>query len=114
MTSTLRLQVCHNHSGREAIARCPSCGFFFCRECITEHDERILCASCLKRLSAPVERSRRSLAPLARGLAALSGVVTAWFFFYLIGRLLVATPTKFHEAALWKKKVEEIQSGDAP
>jgi hypothetical protein len=111
----LRLQVCLHHSEREAVARCPSCGFFFCRECITEHDERILCASCLKKQTAPVERPRRSLAPLARGMAALCGLMTAWFFFYLVGRALLATPTKFHEATLWKSAADdEMQKEDTP
>lgn len=105
--ASLRLQVCHNHSGREAVARCPSCGYFFCRECIAEHDERILCAACLKRLTAPVERPRRSLAPLARAVAVLAGVITGWFYFYLIGRVLISTPTKFHDATLWKNAVED-------
>ena len=113
--TALRNQVCLNHPAREAIARCPSCGFFFCRECITEHDERILCASCLKRQTAPVERPRRSLAPLGRAFAALSGVVLAWLFFYLIGRILLATPTQFHEGTLWKSTVESaVDQGESP
>ena len=45
-------------SGPGDVARCPSCGNFFCRECITEHDELILCAACLKRITAPKERRR--------------------------------------------------------
>jgi hypothetical protein len=105
--TALRNQVCLNHPLREAIARCPSCGFFFCRECITEHDERILCASCLKRQTAPVERPKRSFAPFARASAAFCGLVVAWFFFYLIGRILLATPTQFHEGTVWKSAVED-------
>jgi hypothetical protein len=40
-------QRCLHHHEREAVARCPECGHYFCRECITEHDERVICASCL-------------------------------------------------------------------
>jgi len=113
--SSLRHQVCQNHPAREAIARCPSCRFYFCRECITEHDDRILCATCLKRQSARVERPRRNFAPLARGLAACGGLMLAWLYFYLIGRVLLATPTKFHEGTLWKNTVESaIDQEEAP
>ncbi len=40
---------CYNHASREAVARCPQCSNFFCRECITEHDDVIMCASCLEK-----------------------------------------------------------------
>jgi len=113
MRTGLQLQRCHNHAGREAVARCPSCGFYFCRECITEHDERILCASCLKKQTAREERPRRNFAPLARTGAALAGLFTAWLFFYHVGRGLLAIPTKFHEATVWKSKVQdEIEKED--
>ena len=42
-------QRCFNHATREAVARCPECHHFFCRECITEHDDRVLCTGCLKK-----------------------------------------------------------------
>ncbi|MBT8374528.1 MAG: rhomboid family protein, partial [Deltaproteobacteria bacterium] len=32
----LALQRCNNHGQREAVARCPKCRRYFCRECITE------------------------------------------------------------------------------
>jgi hypothetical protein len=110
----LRNQVCQNHPAREAIARCPSCGFFFCRECITEHDERVLCASCLKRQTAKVERPKRSLAPVARAFTACCGFLVAWFFFYIVGRSLLMIPSRFHEGTLWKsemeKAIDQVQS----
>ena len=114
MSATLQQQRCHNHLGREAIARCPSCGFYFCRECITEHDDRILCASCLRKEALQAERPRRNFGPLLRTLVALGGLMTAWFFFYIIGRVLLATPTQFHEAAVWREKVGDEMQKDAP
>ena len=51
--AAVALQRCLHHGEREAIARCPECGSFFCRECITEHDERVLCASCLAKITRP-------------------------------------------------------------
>lgn len=107
MRTGLQQQRCLNHESREAVARCPSCGFYFCRECITEHDERILCASCLRKQSTRTEGPRRNFAPLARTMVAMCGIMTAWFFFYIVGRLLLATPTQFHEATVWKNKVQD-------
>jgi hypothetical protein len=53
----LLLQRCFNHGMREAAARCPECGRFYCRECITEHDDRVLCSACLKKLArAPLAK----------------------------------------------------------
>ena len=49
-------QRCLNHSLREAAVQCPSCKRFFCRECITEHDDRVLLAEAVRILSA--ERAR--------------------------------------------------------
>jgi len=46
----LAYQRCLNHTFREAVARCPECGHYFCRECITEHEDRVVCASCLRKL----------------------------------------------------------------
>ncbi len=57
-------QRCQFHALREAVARCPECQRYFCRECVTEHDERLLCASCLRKLlerSSPDKRRGRAL-----------------------------------------------------
>ncbi len=87
---------CFNHHLREAVARCPECRRFFCRECITEHANRIVCARCLERLvgdSAPARR--RVQAGLSLG--ALAGFCCLWLLFYGLGRLLLALPSTFHE-----------------
>jgi hypothetical protein len=48
-------------------------------------------------------------------VAALGGILTAWCYFYFIARVLVATPTQFHEATLWKRVVEdEMEKEDEP
>lgn len=102
--STLVLQRCLHHPDREAVARCPECERFFCRECIAEHDDRIICASCLQLLAHPAEKPRgRSLwglvaFPLFR---AGVGLFVAWFCFYLLGHYLLTFPSDFH-AGLWK------------
>ncbi len=100
---TLARQRCLHHVEREAVARCPECGEFFCRECITEHDDRVICASCLKKVvQEPVARRRRfrALDPMLRGGA---GLLAAWLYFYCIGRVLVSLPASFHEGTLWQE-----------
>ena len=105
----LALQRCLHHGGREAIARCPECGSFFCRECITEHDERIICASCLAKLTRPTEvkAARFRLAALRPWITAFSGLIIVWLSFYLIGRTLVAIPSDFHAGSIWKSSLFE-------
>ena len=100
----LTLPRCLHHAEREAIARCPGCGGFFCRECITEHDERVMCASCLAKLTRPAAAKVHGfgLAVLRPWAAALSGIVIAWLCFYSIGRMLAAIPSDFHARSLWQ------------
>ena len=102
--AALTLQRCLHHGEREAIARCPECGNFFCRECITEHDERVICASCLAKLTRPAAAKTRRfpLAALRPWVAAFSGIVVAWLCFYGIGRMLASVPSDFHAKSLWE------------
>jgi len=95
-------QRCFNHAQREAVARCPSCGDYFCRECITEHEDRVICAACLTRLARIPLLRRRGFAGLIRTGECLIGLMAAWLFFYLLGEILLSLPTAFHEGTLWK------------
>ncbi len=111
--AALAAQRCLNHGEREAIARCVECRGFFCRECITEHDERILCGACLQ---ASVTKSAEARRPLVRGAvlpatAALAGMLVAWFCFFLIGRGLLAIPSDFHPETIWAGRWQ-IGGGD--
>jgi len=108
--SALVRQRCLHHAGREAVARCPGCQRFFCRECIAEHEGRILCASCLAKLAAPAAPHRRGFPILSSGLQCLLAVAVAWFFFFLIGRGLLAIPTSFHEGTLWRNAVLQMET----
>jgi hypothetical protein len=100
--SSLAQQRCFNHSQREAAARCVGCRQDFCRECVTEHDDRVLCAICLQKLFKPPVTRRRGLAVVLRGGQCLMGVVLLWFAFYLAGEALLSIPTSFHEGTLWQ------------
>jgi hypothetical protein len=102
MISNLAQQRCFNHAAREAVARCPECTRFFCRECITEHDDRVLCAACLRKQADAPRVRRRGFIHALHFAQALLGLLVAWFFFFLIGESLLRLPDTFHEGTLWR------------
>lgn len=98
---SLRQQRCVNHPLREASARCPECGRFYCRECITEHDDRVLCAACLSKISRHEEPSSGRWAPALRvGLAVFSFVVV-FLLLLMLGNFLLSIPSQFHSTGDW-------------
>ena len=94
-------QRCFNHATREAVARCVACEQYYCRECVTEHAHRLICAACLKKIGAASKGHRRNLAWLAQSVPSLAGVLVAWLFFYWLGQSLLAIPSSFHDAQVW-------------
>jgi hypothetical protein len=107
--SSLTQQRCLNHGFREAVARCPECRRFFCRECVTEHDDRVICAACLRKLTRPDSTRRFRLVQLGAAGQCLCGVLTAWLFFHLVGRILLAIPDSFHQGVAWTSRVPEVE-----
>ena len=99
----LSLQRCHNHSQREAVARCPECASYYCRECIAEHEGRVLCASCLAKLLAGAPASRLRLSGLITAGRVLFGFLLLWLAFYYIGQALLSLPASFHEGTVWEQ-----------
>lgn len=99
----LSQQRCLNHAQREAVARCPECTRYFCRECIAEHEDRVLCASCLRKLLTPEEKKKYPLRYVLRTFQLVCGVVVLWLFFYYLGEILLLFPTSFHEGTIWEK-----------
>jgi hypothetical protein len=103
MTAVSIQQCCYHHAGREAVARCPVCGHFFCRECVTEHDDRMLCSTCLLQLSdAHAGRGRRWMDACMAVMQGAFGVALLWYLFYLIGQMLLSIPNTFHEGTIWQ------------
>ena len=105
----LTRRKCRQHPAREAAARCPGCGRFFCRECVSEHRDRVLCAECLRRESLPPPARRRTFV-IARTVTRLAaGVLGAWLFFHLLGQVLLRIPDTFHAAG-----APEAAEGEEP
>ncbi|MDB6094618.1 MAG: rhomboid family protein [Verrucomicrobia bacterium] len=98
---TLRARRCVRHGDREAAARCPECGRFFCRECVVEHDGKILCADCLAR-SAVASRAAHRGRGIRRSLGLAAAVMFTWLIFYGAGLLLLRIPASFHEGTVWQ------------
>lgn len=94
---------CAHHPAREAVARCPECGGFFCIECVVEHDGRVLCAACLGRIGKASLSRPGWLRRSARLGVTVASALLLWLFFQLVGLALVRIPTDFHEGTLWKR-----------
>jgi hypothetical protein len=103
MERELASKRCANHWQREAAARCPECGRFFCRECVTEHEDRILCAACVKNLVSGSKKTSTPVTVLFRTIQVLIAFFVLWIFFYSIGRTLLLLPDEFHEGTVWQE-----------
>lgn len=104
MMARLTEQRCFNHGGREAAARCPGCSRYFCRECVTEHEDRMLCATCFKKEADRSRAKRPPLRGIGRWIQCLVGLLIAWLFFFLLGQVLLMLPPAFHKTTLWQKE----------
>jgi hypothetical protein len=85
--SVLIDQRCFHHASREAVVRCPECRRFFCRECVTEHNGRMVCTECIARESAGGAVAGRFGATVWIA-ASLGGLLLAWLIFYNLGMML--------------------------
>ena len=95
-------QRCSHHARRAAAARCPGCARFFCRECITEHEGRVLCAACIGKQLSKAEAQTGFFSRVTVTVFIFIGLVTAWFFFYYTGQTLLALPDAFHDGTIWQ------------
>jgi hypothetical protein len=102
MATSLAHSKCFQHLSREAVARCPDCLRFYCRECVTEHDGRMICRPCLDDL---LQEDSKASTGFVRGLIQwfLAGVgfTTTLYIFYLIGRILLSIPSNFHSGVFF-------------
>lgn len=101
MSETLTRKRCFNHAVREAAARCPECERFFCRECVTEHEGRVLCVGCIaKRAGATDATTPGRLGAGALVLQSLCAFTILWLVFFTLGRAALLIPSSFHEEVL--------------
>lgn len=89
-------QRCWNHEAREAVCRCVSCSRSYCRECVSEHEGRLLCAACLA-LTGKAKSARRSLfRRAAPALMIAGGLLLAWLTYWAMGELVINTARGLH------------------
>jgi len=92
---TILDQRCFHHELREAVAQCPSCKLFFCRECVIEHEGRMICVTCVNALARDALKTGRG-AGARWVVTAVAGLLIAWLVFYYLGLTLARIPSKFH------------------
>lgn len=103
MTGTVLHQRCWNHEAREAVCRCPECGRSYCRECVTEHDGRLLCALCLKAQSHAVTKKGDGLRGVRSAGLLLAGIVLAWVVIFGAGQALNLLTVRLEQSA-WQDR----------
>lgn len=78
---------CWNHESREAVCRCPGCSRGFCRECVAEHEGRLLCAACL-RAAVEIHAAAPGSRLLTRTALAFGGLLLAWILLFSAGEAI--------------------------
>lgn len=93
----LAVHYCLRHPDRHAAARCMVCSHRFCRECVTEHSGRYMCADCLRKEVGKRERGKSGLlrATGQWSLAVLAVCVT-WALFFEFASGLLDAADYFH------------------
>ena len=74
--------------------RCPECHRYYCRECVIEHQGRMICGECVARTGV-ANSTPMALAPSALLVAAVGGLLLAWLVFYYLGAMLARIPSDF-------------------
>ncbi len=97
---TFKGTKCSNHIEREAVARCPRCKKDYCRECVTEYKEEMLCINCLSLIPDKKKSKSSFLGSLfLLFLFAISFLITTSIF-YLIGEMFSGADTFHNQKSL--------------
>lgn len=88
----LRHARCLFHPLREAAARCPHCGGTFCRECVTDEDDKLACPPCLRRMTRPGAPKTSALRRIRQTLAGIAALVCLGALFFALLRWRVDRP----------------------
>jgi uncharacterized paraquat-inducible protein A len=92
----LSRQRCTNHAEREAVARCPECKRHFCRECITEHNDKQLCNHCLNKISTDNAKKSNRIKAVVYMICCVVGFLIALGFFYTAAKVISSVPQQYH------------------
>ena len=84
------------------MCRCLVCAKYYCRECVIEYDDRLICAACLRKLTQSSPQTR-ALGHTTGVVCTFTGLLLAWIFFYYAGQVLILIPSAFHEGTVWQK-----------
>jgi len=95
-------QQCWNHETREAVCRCPGCARSYCRECVTEHEARLLCAACLRKMR-PGAEARPGGRRVPRVVLLAAGLLLSWFLFLGIAAGVSEFSARMEQAA-WQQR----------
>jgi hypothetical protein len=101
--TAIALERCWNHAAREAVCRCPGCARFYCRECVTEHEGRLLCAACVAGVAAQPRHRTTWLGRFAGPASAAAGMLLAWLAFYGTARLIAELTDRLEEQQ-WRRE----------
>ncbi len=102
MTPTIH-QRCWNHDSREAVCRCPACSRSYCRECVSEHEARLLCAACLNAIARTTTPRRSRMGRFVPAGMLIAGLVLAWVAFYSAGQAMNLLVSRLEQSA-WQSR----------
>jgi hypothetical protein len=83
MENPLHLSVCQEHPERQSAGICMACQGSFCKECITEMNRKMYCASCLAKLITPQHLPitwKNLILQFVLALLALIVLTSVWYY----------------------------------
>jgi hypothetical protein len=99
VTGDIGQRRCFHHSGREAVGRCTVCRRDFCAECVTDHDDRLVCAHCLAGFAARPPEGRGGLKRVGAAVGTAFLLLAGWCLFFVVLRTVAVLPVAVHDSA---------------
>jgi len=62
----------------------------------------VVCSACLKKLAKVPFVKRPAFRQTLRLVRCAFSILIAWFFFFLIGEMLLKIPASFHDGTIWR------------